>query len=474
MKPIGVSIALVLLLLSGCVVNPVTGEKELSFVTNEQELALGDSLHPAVIYDYDGEYHDPELKRYLGTIVLRLHKVSHRSEMPVDFKILNASIFNAFAIPGHVYVTRGALARMCNEGEFAAVMGHEIAHYTARHSASQLTRQQLTQIVVGVPVSILADQGSTAGTLLAQAGALGAKLAQLHYSRSQEEQADRVGTYYLYRAGYEPTRMIDMQELLHRVAGGGESTFLGEYLSTHPSGETRVRRIEEVIRQEKLDDGKRLEGDGTFAERWQRRLHGLRERQKAYDVFDRAQAHAAKGEVPEALRLCRQARSMAPDQAPFHRLEGDLLYLMKRPEQARAPYRKALDIDARYLPALRGLAGATLALGDYPQAEKEYTAALRLLPNDLASHYGLGLSYFHRKMYPEAAARLEGVVRSSSFPPAWCYLGRTYEGLGQSDKAAQAYRACVQAAEGTQWQSSPAVDLARTRLEVLGPGPASP
>ncbi|MBN2491097.1 MAG: M48 family metalloprotease, partial [Planctomycetes bacterium] len=347
--------------LAGCVLNPVTGEQELSLVSAAGELELGDSIHPAVIYEYDGEYPDPELKRYLGTIVQRLHRVSHRADMPVDFKVLNSSIFNAFAIPGHVYVTRGALAHITNEAEFAAVMGHELAHYTARHSAKQLTQQQLTGIGLSIAGLLVPEDDSLVATAILGVGVLGVKLAELHYSRSQEEQADRVGTYYLYRAGYEPSRMLDLQRLLHKVAGGGESSFLAEYFSTHPSEETRLRRIEEVIHDEKLDDGALLQGDGTFAARWQQRLGGLREAQKAYDVFDQAGALAVKGEHARALQLCRQAQSMAVRQAPFFRLEGDLLRATGRASDAVGAYRRAIEVDRRYQPAVRGLGAANLA-----------------------------------------------------------------------------------------------------------------
>ena len=92
---------------------------------------MGNAYHPDIVFMYDGEYIDPELKQYLGSIVVRLNEVSHRSEMSVDFTVLNTSMINAFAIPGHVYATRGFLAELQNEAQFAAVMGHELAHVEA-------------------------------------------------------------------------------------------------------------------------------------------------------------------------------------------------------------------------------------------------------------------------------------------------------------------------------------------------------
>jgi predicted Zn-dependent protease len=375
-----------------------------------------------------------------------------------------------------VYVTRGALAHMTNEAEFAAVMGHEMSHYTARHSAKQLTHQQLMSLGLGIGAAFLPEEESLTSTLIAGAGVLAVQLAQLHYSRSQEEQADRVGTYYMYRAGYDPRRMLDMQRLLQRVAGGGESSFLAEYFSTHPSAETRLSRIEGVIREYDLGDGKALQGDGTFADRWQRRLAPLRPAQKAYDVFDRANALAAKQQFAEALQLCRQAQSMARDQAPFYRLEGDLLRAMKRPGDALAPYRRAVQIDRRYLPAVRGLAAADLSLDKLPDAEAGFRDAVRLLPADLDSHFGLGLATYGQGKFAEAAGSFETVVGSVAYPPALTYLGLTYEKLDRRDQAIQAYRACVEAGTG-EWKDSEAVKRASERLDQLGaaatPSPAT-
>ncbi len=456
----------VLFLAAGCATNPVTGKSELVFYSEVDEVRLGDSIHPGVIYEYDGEYQDPELKRYLGTIVLRLHKVSHRPDQPVDFKVLNSSIFNAFAIPGHVYVTRGFLAKLRNEAEFAAVMGHELAHYTARHSVKELTTSRLTGIGMGL-ASLALPEGSLTEKLVLGAGAIGVKLAGLRYSRSQEEQADRVGTYYLYRAGYDPRRALDMQQLLHSLGGDTKASFLGEYLSTHPTEETRLHRIQEVIEEMSMSGGSRMAGDGTFAERWRRRLAPLHRAQKAYAFFDRGQQIAAKGKLQEALGYCRKAQSMASGQAPMARLEGDILFKMKRVKEARTAYAKALALDRRYLPAVYGLGAVDLNQKNYQGAATHFRACLRLLPDFPDGLLGLGVSAFHLGRYQEAVASLEPLAENVQHPVVLAYLGQSYEKVGQNAKAVKAYTACVESAKSGS-KDSPSVVLARKRLEVLG------
>ena len=92
----------VLLAASGCRTNPVTGGTDLMLISPEQELGMGDGYHPSIIFMYDGEYIDADLKRYLGAIAMRLHANTHRPGMRTDFTLVNSSVVNAFAIPGHV------------------------------------------------------------------------------------------------------------------------------------------------------------------------------------------------------------------------------------------------------------------------------------------------------------------------------------------------------------------------------------
>ncbi|HHI68762.1 MAG TPA: hypothetical protein ENJ97_05500, partial [Planctomycetes bacterium] len=81
--------ALLCLLPAACVTNPVTGHKQFMLVSEAEELQMGNEALPSIVYSYEHEYQDPELKRYLGTIVLRLHAVSHRANLPVDFRVLD-------------------------------------------------------------------------------------------------------------------------------------------------------------------------------------------------------------------------------------------------------------------------------------------------------------------------------------------------------------------------------------------------
>ena len=121
------------LMLSTCAVNPVTGKKELMFMSEEQEIALGQQSDPSIVAMY-GLYEDETLQEFINKKGQEMAAISHRPHLKYEFKILDSPVVNAFALPGgYVYFTRGILAHFNNEAEFAGVLGHEIGHITARH-----------------------------------------------------------------------------------------------------------------------------------------------------------------------------------------------------------------------------------------------------------------------------------------------------------------------------------------------------
>ena len=134
---------------TGCAINPVTGQKELMLVSEGQEIEMGREFYPSALWGDiggGGEFKDTHAKAYLKEIVTKIHSVSHRPYLPSQFAIQNSSVPNAWAIPGYVVMTRGLLAGLENEAEFAYIMGHEMGHVSARHSAQQMSYGMLQQI----------------------------------------------------------------------------------------------------------------------------------------------------------------------------------------------------------------------------------------------------------------------------------------------------------------------------------------
>jgi predicted Zn-dependent protease len=202
-------------------------------LSESDEIKLGRQTDAQVRKQY-GVYEDQKLNAYLNDMCQRLAKVSHRPNLPYKFEMVDASAVNAFAVPGgYVYFTRGILANLNSEAELAGVMGHELGHITARHSAQQYSRAQLAQF--GVLVG-----GLFLGDLVSGVAQLGVGMLFLSFSRDNERQADQLGVEYASKAGYDGKELAGFFETLERMNPGSDRSGLPGWFSTHPSPEDRV------------------------------------------------------------------------------------------------------------------------------------------------------------------------------------------------------------------------------------------
>ncbi|MBI1804239.1 MAG: M48 family metalloprotease [Ignavibacteriae bacterium] len=233
---------LILTVLTGCAVNPVTGERQFSLISEDQEIQMGKEADEQIVASL-GLYPDQDLQRYVSDLGMKLAASSERPNLPWTFRVVDDPVVNAFAIPGgHVYITRGILAHLENEAELAGVMGHEVGHVTAKHSVSQMSKQQLAQLGLGVGM-ILKPELQQYGQL----ASAGLGVLFLKFGRDAENQADALGVRYSNRLGYDPHQLISVMTTLDRVtqAAGGRGT--PEWLSTHPDPGNRKENIKAQI-----------------------------------------------------------------------------------------------------------------------------------------------------------------------------------------------------------------------------------
>ena len=222
--------------LPGCAVNPATGKRQISLVSQSRELQLGRESDPAILAEY-GLYGDPAVQAYVDSIGQKLARSSHMPDLTWHFRVLDSPVVNAFALPGgYIYITRGILAYLNSEAQLAGVLGHEIGHVTARHTAQQITRAEIAGI--GILAGAVFIESFRPYSGLAQQG-LG--LLFLKYGRDAETQADELGVEYAVRAGFDPREIPGTYSMLKRVqdrAGASLPTFL----STHPDpGDREIR-----------------------------------------------------------------------------------------------------------------------------------------------------------------------------------------------------------------------------------------
>jgi predicted Zn-dependent protease len=238
--------ALLPLALAACVRDPVTGKRSFSLLSTKDEIALGQQA-AAEIKQTMGEYPDAKIQAYVSEVGMKMAKASERPELPWSFTVIDDPTVNAFALPGGpIFVTRGILTHLNSEAELASVLGHEIGHVTARHSAEQVSKAQLAQLGLGIGMIVKPELAG-----LGQAAAAGLQLMFLKYGRDAEKESDQLGFKYMLAQGYDPRQMDDVFATLGRAsaaAGGGK---IPEWASTHPNPENRERVAAE--RAEKVD-----------------------------------------------------------------------------------------------------------------------------------------------------------------------------------------------------------------------------
>lgn len=361
----------VLLLVTGCVSNPVTGRSELQLISEQQEIALGEQNFPYQQQIQGGVYRlDPELNAYVERVGRTLAAVSDRPQLPYEFVVLNDSTWNAWAMPGgKVAVNRGLLKVLENESELAAVLAHEIVHAAARHSAQQMERGVWMQAGMA-GVSGLA--GPEYRDLVETAGVIGLNLGMLSYSRAAETEADYYGMLYMVRAGYDASGAVTLQE---KFAEDGSNA--GGWLASHPASIERVRRNRETLEARNGEGG--YLGEAEFRVR----TRALREQAPAYELYDEG-LEVLETDPGEALRLSMEARRLEPREALFYGLSALAYQRLKRPGPALQAWDQAIarNPDWFLFWLERGLLHARE--GRREEARRDLRRSMELLPTETA------------------------------------------------------------------------------------------
>lgn len=231
--------------------NPVTGENQRISLTVEEEIRLGLQAMPEMAKQFGGLHPDARLQELVDRIGQRIvtNSKAQLGGYSFDFHVLgDDQTVNAFALPGgQVFITLALLAQLETDAQVAGVLGHEIAHVIARHSAEHIAKAQLTQGLTGAAVIAAADpdRPGSAATAAMMAQVIGS-LINMKYGRDDELEADRLGLQFMAEAGYNPRAMTRVMEVLQAAGGGGRQI---EFFSTHPDPGRRIERIDETIRE---------------------------------------------------------------------------------------------------------------------------------------------------------------------------------------------------------------------------------
>ncbi len=381
MRKVTTFLAIGVAFLAGCAVNPVTGKTEFMTVSTQAEIQMGEQNY-APMQQSQGGLHDidPELTAYVSRVGQSL-AVRSGVNLPYEFVVLNNSVPNAWALPGgKIAINRGLLYELESEAELAAVLGHEVVHAAARHTAKQISRSQLMQI--GVVGTAIATSDSDYGNLAVGGASLLAQAGLAKYGRSAELESDYYGMQYMSKAGYDPQGAVSLQETFVRLSEGRRTDWLTGLFASHPPSPARVEANRATAAA--LPAGGR-----SGVEAFQRAMQKTRAAKPAYDAYDKGRKALAEDDLDDALALVNEALGLFPDEAHFHALRGDIRLVADKYDMAVTNYNRAITRRNGffYYHLQRGL--AKNELGQVDAAVVDLERSLELLPTAPA-HYTLG------------------------------------------------------------------------------------
>lgn len=360
------------LTVSNCGVNPVTKKREFQFVSESQEIAIGSQNYSPTRQAQGGDYVlDPELTAYVQSVGDKLAAVSDR-KLPYEYKIINDSVPNAWAMPGgKIAFNRGLLYELNSEAELAAVMGHEMVHAAARHGAKGMERGMLLQgamIAVGIGA-----QNTDYANLIVGGAQVGAQLVNSKYGRDAESESDLYGMQYMKKAGYDPAAAVTLQETFVRLSQGKKSNFIEGLFASHPPSPERVAANKATLAQ--VGAGGEL-GKEIYAQKTAK----LRATQGAYKAYDEAVKALGEKNIDKAKTLANQAIAIEPREARFQELLGDIALTQKKNQEALTFYDKAIKMQPDYFKPHIQSGIALFNMGKKTEAEPFLKRANELLP----------------------------------------------------------------------------------------------
>ncbi|MGH8194591.1 MAG: M48 family metalloprotease [Woeseiaceae bacterium] len=370
-----------LIALTACAVNPVTGKREISIISESSEIEMGTQNYAPMQQSEGGEYDiDPALTEYVQGVGNKLAAVSDR-DLPYEFVVLNNSVPNAWALPGgKIAINRGLLTELQSEAELAAVLGHEIVHAAAGHTANRMETGMLLQGLV--LATAVATSDSDYGNLAVGGANVAGQLVSQKYGRDAELEADHYGMQYMSEAGYDPQGAVTLQQTFVRLSEGQKSNWLTGLFASHPPSQARVEA--NIAMAASLPPG-----GTTGADRYKAAMEETRKIAPAYKAYDEGRAALADKNIELASKKAEEAIRIFPGEGHFYALRGDARIANEQYKEAVTSFDEAIERrdDFFYYYLKRGLLYEEL--GDDDLAVRDLQKSLNYLPTAPA-HLGLG------------------------------------------------------------------------------------
>ncbi len=396
---------------AGCAANPVTNRRQLMFLSEDDEIRLDHQYAPHQFSADFGALQDDRLNAYIAEVGMALARVSHRPHMPYTFRGVNASYLNAYAFPGgSIAVTRALLLAIEDEAELAALLGHEIGHVNARHAAQRMTQVMVTGLVIVGLGAATGIKDQKHADLAMGLGEVGAGLLLARYSREDEREADKLGMLYAVKAGYPPSGMVGLMDLLRREANERPNA-VERMFASHPMSEERYQT---ALQRAQRSDFAPMANAPRRRERYLDETACLRALKPVVDEIQKGDRFFSEKRVSEAADRYAAALSHAPnDYEALLKLSTSRL-VQRRPAEAAALAEQALVVYPAEPRSLHARGRAQIELKRFDAALADFTEYERRLPGN---------------------------------PQTLFYLGRCCEGMGRRPEAIAYYRRFLEAGE---------------------------
>lgn len=365
--------------LSGCALDPVTGKRQLVLMSEAEEISIDQKQSPQQFSMDYGPCQDKALNNYVTEAGMAIATISHRPGMPYSFRCVNAVHVNAYAFPGgSIAVTRGILVELENEAELAALLGHEIGHVNARHTAERMTKGALMQLaLVGTSGYVRSGEYASYAPYLEKIGGIGAGALLARYSRDDEREADRLGMKYMVEAGYNPRGMEGLMALLVKKATHKPNA-LELMFSTHPMGQDRFETAQKRAGTEYGDKTHK----SLLRERFMDNTASLRQIKPALLDMQDGASHMAEKKFSQAETSFSSALNKVPnDYAALVMMAKCKMALEKDHEASRyATLAKKVYPGEAHAVQISGI--SKLALNDFDSAYEDFAGFDQMMPGN--------------------------------------------------------------------------------------------
>ncbi|MBU0482443.1 MAG: M48 family metalloprotease [Proteobacteria bacterium] len=386
--------------LTGCAVDPVTGRQQLVLMSEEGEISLDRQQSPQQFSMDYGVCQDRALNDYVGRVGSVIAATSHRPGMPYSFRAVNAVYVNAYAFPGgSIAVTRGILAELQDEAALAALLGHEIGHVNARHTAERMTKGTLVQLALAGSSGYMRS-GEYAGyaPYLDKIGGLGAQVLLASYSRVDEREADSLGMEYMVRGGHNPKGMSGLMEVLVKKSQHKPNA-LELMFSTHPMSQERydtaVRSVESQYAS--------YRGRDMLRQRYMDNTAGIRKIRGALEDMQNGAGFMAAGEMNRAESSFADALKKAPDDYAALLMMAKCKMALKKDQEAVSFAEQAKRVYPTEAQAVQVSGVGKLALNRFSEAYQEFSGYDRMMPGNPSIAFLKGVSLEGMQKRQEAA-----------------------------------------------------------------------